>query len=426
MYLEKNLSVWLEYLESFKREKPRVDLDALVSIAKKCDLYVNRQEKKTRVITIAGTNGKGSCTEMLTSVYVDAGYTVGTYTSPHLFSFHERIRIQKMPVDDKTICEAFAKIEKARADYVLTYFEFITLAALWIFKQVNVEIILLEVGIGGRLDATNIIDADLALISSIGLDHAVFLGNTRESVAQEKAGILRANQLAVCGDFNPPNTLKKVGKILGTHIFYIGKDFNFCLNQNNRWDFKKHTDMLELKGIPLPRLFINNAASVLESVLLLDSVLPVYDIHRVIESIVTTTLPGRCELKKCSNGCTMIVDVAHNEQAVSRLADFIQEYKQRFHPRKTRAIFSMFSDKAITQSLNIIKSQIDEWHVSEINNARSATKQQLDEAFSTNNIFPVWHKNLKNAYNFVEKQSETHDLMVVFGSFSVVAEVALF
>ena len=467
-YLEK-----LTWQESHSTSEMNVEI--LKKIAKNLDLYPDAN--KTKVITIAGTNGKGSCTEMLTSVYVNAGYSVGTYTSPHLFEFNERVRIQKVPVSDELLEEAFRVITDVTntQENKITYFGFITLAALWIFKQANLQLILLEVGIGGRLDATNIVDADLALITSIGLDHQAYLGNTREDIASEKAGIFREGKRAVCGEPHPPVTLIDAAKLLNAKIAYINKDFYSENIQENSWDF---TSAWKFKNLPKPILSINNAASVLQAVIMFQSELPI-DMNKAIESITQTYLPGRCELKKMPNGVDILFDVAHNPQAVAQLASFINRYKEKnkkhlfsnplscrgvrsvaarylnyllllfrnraatertplqlsgsenlygfnkeqLNNQRVYAIFSMFNDKDIPISLSQIKNQVDEWHVAPINMPRGASKEQLQKAFEFNHMDFIWHESLEQAYSFLKNKLTQDDLLVVFGSFSVVAEI---
>lgn len=406
------LNDWLKKIE--RPIQNNKDFSRLLCVAR--NLEVNKTSAK--VITVTGTNGKGSCVEMLTSVYVDAGYSVGTYTSPHLFSFNERIRIQKKPVIDALLCEAFYHVEIAKENIELTYFEWVTLAALWIFKKLQVQIIILEVGIGGRLDATNILDADLAIIASIGLDHMEYLGYTREAIAQEKAGICRRDQKAVCGDPLPPQTLKQVVQELGTHMTYMGKDFGYELNKNY-WNFYGSCQKESYKNLSIPILAINNAAICLQSIVLMHDELPV-KIPQAIQSIITTKLVGRCEVKLLSNGATAILDVSHNPHASLQLSQFLQPYSKK----KIIALFSMLQDKDIEGTIANIKELISEWHVVEIDHPRRASKEQLNDAFKYHNLVPTLHVNWKNAISFIKETITKDDVVVIFGSFYVVSAVA--
>lgn len=387
-------------------------LERVVQVAKR--LGVDKTTAK--VITVTGTNGKGSCVEMLTSVYVNAGYRVGTYTSPHLFHFNERIRIQKTPINDTWICTAFEQVEKSRKNIALNYFEWVTLAALWIFKEANIDVMLLEVGLGGRLDTTNILDADLAIITSIGLDHMDYFGHTREAVAQEKMGICRKGRLAICGDPFPPETLIKAAQTLDTHMTYLSKDFSYTADDIH-WNFYSQHQTFE--KLDLPRLLVNNAAVVLQSILLMHSQLPI-NIPKAIQSIITTKLIGRGDIQKMPNGATLIFDVAHNPQAASQLATFLKPYTSK----KIIALFSMLKDKDIEGTIGAVKNIIHEWHTAEINSPRRATKEQLNAAFNKHQISPLWHTDLQSAERFIKNQlteKSEDSVCVIFGSFFVVS-----
>lgn len=416
---------------------------------KKLAEYLNLHQTDAFVITVTGTNGKGSCVEMLTSVYYDAGYRVGTYTSPHLMHFNERVRIQKNPVNDELLTQAFDIIDHAQEEthITLNYFERITLVALWIFKQANLDMIILEVGIGGRLDATNILDADLAIITSIGLDHQDRLGHTRELIAREKAGILRSQQWAICGDANPPETLIQIAKDLDTHMTYMGKDFGYSLSSviartasaakqdvaiqeeknESYWNFYStiSNKNSEYHHLPMPYLMVNNVAIALQAILLLNTNTHFnINIQKAIQSIILTKLAGRCDVRKQPNGSTIIFDVAHNPQAASQLASFLDTYKKHLHPQKelkTIALFSMLQDKDIVGTVDILKDSIDEWHTAEINSERRASKAQLQAAFDHHHIVLIWHDSLEMACDFLKtRATRKHDLIVVFGSFLVV------
>lgn len=398
-----HLSDWLTYIEALPRASMNANdskLDHMRYIAEQLQL-----KPTAKTITVTGTNGKGSCAEMLTAVYTHAGYSVGTYTSPHLMHFNERIRLQHHPVDDKTLCDAFFDIKRTKKNLPLTYFEWVTLAALWIFKQANVQVMILEVGIGGRLDATNIVDADLAIITSIGLDHMAYLGDTREAIAIEKAGIFRSNQWAICGEPDPPKTLIHIAAQLGTRISYIHRDF----------DYPAH--------LPRPILSINNAAVVLQAIAVLQPLLPV-NIKAAIDTIATTRLPGRCEvytLDKCAFTC--ITDVAHNPHAAEHLAVFIKNHVVRHAPGKIISIFSMLADKDIFNTMSAMKDLIHVWHTAEIAYTRHASKAQLQAAFDAHHIAPIWHDSLQMAYDAVLPFLMPNDILLIWGSFFVVSEI---
>jgi dihydrofolate synthase/folylpolyglutamate synthase len=420
---------WLTRIEHFPvslHSNTDKSLCQIGQVAK--NLAVDKTQAK--VITVTGTNGKGSCVEMLTSVYVDAGYTVGTYTSPHLFHFNERIRLQKKPVDEILLCEAFEQINFAKQDIELTYFEWVTLVALWIFKKAHLDVIILEVGIGGRLDATNIIDADLAVITSIGLDHTDYLGNTRESIGREKAGIFRPGKLAVCGDPSTPVTIKQEATRIGAQLYVMGEDFDCQTPKNehsqlqtpkNYWEF--HSSSFTAKNLTLPTLLVNNAATVLYSIILMNDLLPVNFTHAT-QSIIATTLPGRCEVKKLSNGATVIFDVAHNPQAATQLAIFLKKY----HSKKITFLFSMLRDKDIQSAVaplkQLLHSDTHKWHCVELDHPRRASQEKINTALAQYHIIPQWHHDWESAISSIKPHLTKEDVLVVWGSFFVVSEVA--
>jgi len=400
------LPQWLDYLEqrylSVSGTTQEKTLQPLHAIATHLNLY---PKSTTTVITVTGTNGKGSCVEMLMNVYHDAGYRVATYTSPHCFSFNERIRLDGMPVTNEKLCEAFEIIENTvqKKNNILTFFEFITLAALWIFKQANIQVMILEVGIGGRLDATNIIDAHLAIIASIGLDHMALLGSTRDAIATEKAGILRQNQLAVCGDLAPPDSLLAIAKVLNVNMSLMGKDFFY--------------DPIQL---PSPILLPNNAAVAFQTISLLQHKLPI-NLDQAAQSIIKTRLPGRCERYILPSGAIVIRDVAHNPSALALLRQELSQYHQH-HTKKIIAFCSFLNDKDIIGNLAVLKDIIDEWHMGIIHEPRGATREQLESACAVHYITPIWHDDLKKAIVELKKRWTANDVIVIFGSFRVVFE----
>jgi dihydrofolate synthase/folylpolyglutamate synthase len=217
-----HLQEWLDWQETLHSKKIELGLDRIAEVAS--NMGVSNPKYKT--IVVAGTNGKGSIVSTLESIYHCAGYRVGAYTSPHLLCYNERIRVNKNNIDDDSLCNAFNKVDEARGDTSLSYFEFGTLAAMQIFNDSELDIAIFEVGLGGRLDAVNILDSDVAIIASIGIDHIQWLGGTRELIGFEKAGVFRAEHSAVCGDIDPPKSLKEHAEKLGTEIFYINQEYS--------------------------------------------------------------------------------------------------------------------------------------------------------------------------------------------------------
>ncbi|MDF1928905.1 Mur ligase family protein [Legionella pneumophila] len=227
---EWDLNHWLTHLETRNTQEIQLGLTRVLTVAQK----LNLQRPNCKVITVAGTNGKGSTVTALETIYHQSGFRVGTYTSPHLLVFNERIRINLTPIQDKDLCKAFSVIEEARYPTNLTYFEMATLAALWYFKQHDLDLIILEVGLGGRLDATNIVDTDLAIITTIDFDHQNFLGDTLELIGYEKAGILRKNKPFIYADLSPPKSVVEVALQLGASSYLYGKDY-FYQEEADHW-----------------------------------------------------------------------------------------------------------------------------------------------------------------------------------------------
>ena len=251
----RSLVDWLSYLEQIHPVNIDMGLDRVGAVARRMGLT----ELPFKVITVAGTNGKGSSCAMAASILMAAGYRVGVYSSPHLLRFTERVRIDGAELADSEHCEAFAAVETARAEIALTFFEFATLAGLWLFRRTVPDVLLLEVGLGGRLDATNVVESDVAMITSIALDHCDWLGDTREAVAVEKAGVYRAGKPAISGEPNPPSTIASEALRLGAHLRQVGVDFSVDEHADH-WDYHGLHHWLNL---PKPALPLMNAVTVL-------------------------------------------------------------------------------------------------------------------------------------------------------------------
>ncbi len=266
-----------------------------------------------RVITVTGTNGKGSTCAFVAALLQAQGLKVGVYSSPHLIRYNERVKVQGVEATDLELCDAFAAVEAARGDVTLTYFEMGTLAAFWLFEQARLDAVVLEVGLGGRLDAVNLVDADFALVTSIGVDHAEYLGNTRESVAFEKAGIFRAGCPALCGDPEPPEPLLAKARELGCPLLMRGRDFDLSIGKDS-WDWRgvAHGEQVELRGLPLLDLPMQNAALALQAFALLGYPLQTDAVGRVLAQ---TRLAGRLDRRTVSwqgKRLNLLLDVGHN------------------------------------------------------------------------------------------------------------------
>jgi len=373
-----------------------------------------------KVVTIAGTNGKGSCVAMLEQIYCDAGYQTGAYSSPHLIHYTERVQINGLPIAEKELCEAFDCVETRRDKTPLTYFEFGTLAALYIFHQQKVDIVILEVGLGGRLDAVNIIDADVALVTSIGLDHTEWLGDNREVIGKEKAGIFRARRPAICADPDPPASIATAAKQVGATLYSFGQSF-FWEHADNSWVWK--TSDRQRSGLPYPsmrgRHQLNNAAAVLMVIELMADVLPVSQ-RSIRQGLMAARLPGRFQV--VPGQPLQVFDVAHNVEAAKVLAESLE---QQCIKGKTRAVVAIMKDKPLMEIFRCMADRVDVWYLSELGTERSASCSQLQQAMVDAGIElpPQACKSVIDAYRAALAEAHPDDRIVVFGSFYIVGDI---
>jgi dihydrofolate synthase / folylpolyglutamate synthase len=409
------LKGWLSWQES--SHPLTIDL-GLERVAKVYNA-LNPTGVKPLTITVAGTNGKGSCIAYLEAIYRAQGYRVGAYTSPHILKYNERIKIDGLPVSDNTVCQAFERIETVRDCTSLSYFEFGTLAALDIFSRADLDIQLLEVGLGGRLDAVNIIEPDAAIISSIGIDHVAWLGETRESIAYEKAGIFRESVPAIVGDPLPPNALKQVADAKNAYFYAIGKDFGYTKQQNG-WQWfagQKQIDSLPEPALKGEHQYRNASAVILATVLLADK-LPVNE-QSIRQGVQNVQLPGRFQLLE--GDIPVLLDVGHNPEAVRTLVEYLS---QNFPNRRIHAIFSMMRDKDIDEVLRIMNPVVYDWFFAPLSNIRAATEALMREIFAQHAMDNVsfGYTGFADAFVAAKKQAGKGDLLLVFGSFFLVSD----
>lgn len=410
-YSEWSLAEWLADLELRNAQEIQLGLARIRLVAQRLRL-VNPQSK---VITVAGTNGKGSTVTALERLYHVAGYKVGAYTSPHLIHFNERIRIGLTPVSDVNLCHAFSLIEAMREDVLLTYFEIVTLAALWLFQKEQVEVIILEVGLGGRLDATNIINADLSIITTIDFDHQDFLGNTLEAIGYEKAGILRQAKPFIYADEHPPATVVDVAKSLPVSAYYLGTEF-FFQEHELTWDFYYGTR--HISSLPKPTIQLKSAAAAIMACLLLEHDLPISydDIKKAMSHIF---IPGRLHLQQ--GRVPILYDVSHNPQSARLLAKTVQQYKQ---VAQIHAVFSALKDKDIFGLLLPLKEYVDYWYPAQLDGKRGMDANLLLSYFKDAEIFTeICYNNPLLAFKAALNQASSGDLIVVYGSFFTVGQV---
>ncbi len=426
------VDAWLAYLETLHPKSIAMGLGRVRAVLANLDAQVT-----CPVVTVAGTNGKGSTCAMLESILRCAGYSVGVYTSPHLLRYHERVRIRGREATDSELLDAFAAVEDARlatpgpenAPTPLTYFEFGTLAALWLFTRAGLDALVLEVGLGGRLDAVNVVDATVAVLTSVAIDHTDYLGSTREDIGREKAGIFRSGRPAVCADPRPPESVITHAREIGATLVQIGRDFGF-VNEGTQWKYwgpdTQHdgASRSERFGLPFPALRgayqLNNAATVLAVLDLLRASLPVRA-GALREGLLTVALPGRFQV--LPGRPTVVLDVAHNPHAAGVLADELGS--MGYHP-ETIAVFGMYADKDIGSVAGIMKQRIDRWFVAALPGPRGAStdtlrRQLVDAGVDRGAI--VAFPDSAAAFAAAKEMAGEADRIVVFGSFLTVAAV---
>jgi dihydrofolate synthase/folylpolyglutamate synthase len=408
--VKKNLKEWLDWIKKLHFKEIDLGLERVFEVARRLELL----NPTSSIVTVGGTNGKGSTVAGLESIYLAAGYRVGAYTSPFLFQYNEQVRIQGQNTQDDDFCDAFLKIAAASSDISLTSFEWGTLAAFLIFKAAKLDIWILEVGLGGRYDAVNILDPDVALITSISLDHMDWLGNTRNAIAYQKGGIFRFNKPAICGDFDPPPSLleEKVKK-----LYCQNKHFGFEKTTKG-WNWWSENNRLE--ALPMPRLALQNMSTVLMAIELLQKKCSVSR-SAIDEGLKKVQLTGRIQV--VPGDVTLIYDVSHNPASAQFLADFLQK-----NPclGKTRAVFSMLSDKDIVSTLKVVKPVFDHWDIAPLNGPRGATSDFLMCCFKKAEILTTTlHETIEKALIAAQKDAQKGDRIVVFGSFHTVANAAM-
>jgi dihydrofolate synthase / folylpolyglutamate synthase len=408
-----NVSEWLTHIKSFSVKQINLSLERVILVSGRLGLLT----PKELVISVAGTNGKGSSVSGLESIYLAQGYRVGAFTSPFLFHYNEQIRLQGQNVSDERLCDAFSIVSSACVDVALTPFEFGTLAAFVIFEQAKLDVRILEIGLGGRYDAVNAIDADISLVTSIGLDHTEWLGTTRDSIGYEKAGIFRPGKPAVCGDADPPKRLIDYAQQLGAPLFCQGRDFNYQ-SALTSWTF--NTGSVQYHALPKPSLLLQNMASVLMVIELAQSRLPVSR-AAIDAGLQRVYLPGRIQVIAGEYEC--IFDVSHNPASIEMLAGYLKTHPL---PGKTYAVFSMLADKDIVESIRAICEGIDEWHVAPLSCDRVASFETLTNGFQQADIKNTcFYESIEQAYAAAKNKAKKGDRIVVFGSFHTVSACAV-
>ena len=374
------------------------------------------------VITVGGTNGKGSTCAFLESILLAAGYKVACHTSPHLLRFNERARLNGADVSDADLLKAFERVEQARCRLndppTLTYFEFTTLAIMDIFANASVDAVILEVGMGGRLDAVNIVDADCAIVTSIDLDHMAYLGNTREAIAFEKAGIFRTKAIAICADPMPPTSLINHANAIGADLWLMGKDYSFTGDQQ-QWGWTGRGKRFSGLGYPALRGAnqLLNASAVIAALIALHDRLPV-SAQDIRNGLALVELPGRFQV--LPGRPTVVLDVAHNPHAAATLAESIEA--MAYHPY-TYAVFGAMADKDIDGVLKPLLNTVDYWYCTDLPTPRAASASDLAKRLRAFNKEALVFMDPGAAYQAALDKAGEGDRILVFGSFYTVSGV---
>jgi len=408
------LDAWLTWQESLHPTEIELGLERIATVLRR----LHAQPTPFPVITVAGTNGKGSSVAMLESILRAAGYRVGAYTSPHLLRYNERIRLDGVPVNDALLMESFARVDAARADISLTYFEFGTLTALDIFYRDPPDVVGLEVGLGGRLDAVNIIDPTVALITSISVDHAEWLGNDRESIAIEKAGIMRAARPVVFSGRNMPASLAQRAQDLAAHLTVLGQDFHY---RSSETDWRWWSGDQPAMTLPHPAMRgdhqFDNAAGVLMVLQLLASQLPV-SLQAIRQGLQDVVLPGRFQVIPAP--VTWVLDVAHNPDGIARLADLLAATPVT---GRTLAVIGMMGDKDIRAAIRHLQVEVNVWFTANLPTRRSADADELAELIQlqTGCQQVMACADVAAACDAAKAEARDGDRILVCGSFYTVA-----
>ncbi|MDX8126654.1 bifunctional tetrahydrofolate synthase/dihydrofolate synthase [Methylomonas sp. OY6] len=410
-----SLQAWLDWQEKLHPRPIDLGLGRVAGVYRQ----LNPEQKKPLTITVAGTNGKGSCVAFLEAIYRAAGYRVGAYTSPHILRYNERIRIDGVPVEDALICDAFTRIDGARGETSLSYFEFGTLAALGIFAEADLDIQLLEVGLGGRLDAVNIIDPDAAIVTTIALDHVDWLGHTEEAIGREKAGIFRAGVAAIIGDAQAPRSVVEVAEQVGAIALQMDSEFSYQ-KQRDSWEWRSADKQID--RLPAPAFKgehqYRNASAAIMAINTLQPLLAVSD-DAIRQGLESARLAGRFQL--IAGAPRILLDVGHNPQAVQTLINYLSEY---FPEIRIHAVFAMMRDKDIAGVLNMMRDRVTTWYLAPLANPRAATPDMLETIFQQQGLDNVrsGFTDFTEAFQTARQNTGQDDLLLIFGSFFLVSE----
>ena len=410
------LDAWLERIERLHSRPIDLTLDRVREVAHRLGLGTSGP-----TFIVGGTNGKGSTCAMLDAILRAAGYSVGLYTSPHLLAFNERAQIDGVPATDAALIRQFEAVEAARGTTTLTYFEFTTLAVLRLFQGLAPDAMVLEIGLGGRLDAVNIVDADCSILTSVDIDHTAYLGPTREAIGFEKAHIFRPGRPAICAEPMPPQSVLDVARDLDADLWLAGRDFSYS-GDRQQWAYRGPTT--RRASLPYPALRganqLLNASGALAALEALAELLPVSQ-QAVRQGLLAVEIPARFQV--LPGRPTVVLDVAHNPHAAAVLAANLDS--MGFFPR-THAVFGMLKDKDVSGVIARVGTRVDRWHVGPTPGGRGAEGAWLAARIVEAGIKEqdvVEHATLAEAYAAAKSEIDVDDRIVVFGSFTTVAEV---
>lgn len=414
------LKQWLDFLEQCHPSNIELGLDRVGEVAGKLSIDFTG----TRIITVGGTNGKGSTVAMLCAILEAAGFTTASYTSPHLLHYNERVRLGDRLATDEELCASFAEVEKARQDIQLTYFEFGTLAAFQLIAQQQPDFAVLEIGLGGRLDAVNILEPDIAIVTNVALDHTDWLGDTREAIGYEKAGIFRKGKPALVGEKDPPHTVLDQAATVEAELFHNGADFK-ATQIGTTWDWAGRNvrgEEIVISGLPVNDFPLDNCATVLQAIQLAE---PGIDKAFIVDGFRTATLTGRFQVE--DRGYPLILDVAHNPHAAKRVQD---QLKMRFPGHQLLVVIAMLADKNYAEVLDVFTELKPTWFVAGIQEERGLEAKMLYNHLSETDAGNASSfTTIKEAFTAAEASAKTlqqtghKTAILVTGSFFTVTAV---
>ncbi|MDD1821425.1 bifunctional tetrahydrofolate synthase/dihydrofolate synthase [Photobacterium sp. ZSDE20] len=400
-----SLEMWLDYLSNIHTSAIDLGLDRVQAVASKANLTKPAQH----VITVAGTNGKGSTCALMEAILLDAGYSVGVYSSPHLIRYNERVRINGQDLSDEKMVQSFDFIEKERGEISLSFFEYGTLAALRAFQTEAVDVVLLEVGLGGRLDATNIVDHDVSVITSLAVDHVDWLGDDINVIGFEKAGIYRSGKPAICGQPKPPATVAAHADDIKAEFYQVGIQYTYDVD-GDTWNWR--SGAFQLESLPIPSLPLPNAATALMA--LGTSELSISDVN-VVNGMKNAQLPGR--MQKISDQPVIVLDVAHNPHSAEY---FAQQVTKQYAGKNLHVVVAMLHDKDIPATLEVLAPITTHWYPASLQGPRAATAAELCKSLPQG---VEQYSNPVAAFEAALASVQGDDVVLVVGSFHTVGEV---